>query len=231
MQTVTLFDHALVALFGIALPVHTALRGRRTMRQIEFDTATKIATYYGNSLVLWLAAGLVLLVWWSAGRSFADFGFGSPANALGGAFLLWYAIDACSQVCTEPRRRETQRRWKRDTPFMPENGREMAHFCLIALSAGVGEEIVFRGYLISYLRHFTGQTWPGLAVAITAPAVIFGLAHLYQGRVKSLKITAVAIAFGAIYILTGSLWIPIALHVLIDLLGGVLGLWLLPRHP
>jgi hypothetical protein len=47
----------------------------------------------------------------------------------------------------------------------------------VAITAGICEEIVYRGYLQRQLSAFTGS----LPIAVCLQAAIFGAAHLYQG--------------------------------------------------
>jgi uncharacterized protein len=83
----------------------------------------------------------------------------------------------------------------------------------VAVSAGICEEIVFRGWLLSALHGQLGLN--GVALVCVA-AAIFGLAHAYQ-RTIGVILTAIAGAlFCALYVATGSLLVPIALHILVD---------------
>ncbi len=61
----------------------------------------------------------------------------------------------------------------------------------------------------------------GTALVLVA-AVLFGLAHSYQG-ITGMILTAFAGAvFCGLYVATGSLLVPIALHILVDLRFAVL---------
>lgn len=53
---------------------------------------------------------------------------------------------------------------------------------LLALAAGIGEEVVFRGVLLSYFQRafqvaFPGRGWLALGLAIVVQAVLFGVVH------------------------------------------------------
>jgi membrane protease YdiL (CAAX protease family) len=61
----------------------------------------------------------------------------------------------------------------------------------VAVSAGICEELVFRGWFLATLRSELGMG--GLSLLIAA-AAIFGLAHVYQG-VSGVILTAVVGAF------------------------------------
>ena len=98
--------------------------------------------------------------------------------------------------------------------LVPVTNSERLKWILVAISAGICEEIVFRGWLLTTLHGQIGLTGKSL---LLAGAMIFGLAHAYQ-KVSGVIITALAGAFFCmIYVKTGSLLIPILLHSLVDL--------------
>jgi uncharacterized protein len=89
---------------------------------------------------------------------------------------------------------------------------------LFALSNGIMEEVIYRGALQAWVARSAG-----VAAAIAAQAVVFGLAHgASQDFVASpLPVVGLMIAGGLvagwIVVRTGSLAIPIALHVAVDI--------------
>jgi membrane protease YdiL (CAAX protease family) len=101
------------------------------------------------------------------------------------------------------------------TALLPRSGRERLYCVALAVTAGICEELAFRGALL----HLGERLLPGaglMAPAIGAVAV-FGLAHLYQG-VRGVLLTGVAGGvLMVIFLATGSLLPGIALHILIDL--------------
>ena len=80
-----------------------------------------------------------------------------------------------------------------------------------SLTAGFCEEVLYRGFFLWYL-----MTWIPTSVAVGISAVIFGVAHLYQGLGGVIKAVVAGAVFGAAYLLTGSLWVPILLHATVD---------------
>jgi len=107
--------------------------------------------------------------------------------------------------------------------YLPRTGRERALFALVCVTAGVCEEIIFRGWIIRYLAAlpFGLTLWGSLGLS----SALFGLVHLYQGW-RGVALTAVLGGMlGLLFLVTGNLVVPIILHVLIDLRA----LWLMPR--
>jgi len=228
----SVYDHLLAILSGAVLPLSLALvhaKSRQSDEPIVFDTAQKLALYWTNSAVLWILAAATILVWCLGGRTLHALGLSAPPRpiatglTLGIIFLALYANDTWLQLATAKRLAETRARWRRQTPFMPQNGREIGHSLVLVASAAVCEEIVYRGFLIAYCGAFTGTSLIGQCAAIGLPAIVFGACHFYQGVRSVVKIVLLAGFFGAIFLFTGSLWIPIVLHFIVDLVGSLLG--------
>jgi membrane protease YdiL (CAAX protease family) len=99
--------------------------------------------------------------------------------------------------------------------IMPQNGNELVRFYGLSITAGIVEEILWRGFLIWYL----GQFMPLWAAALIS-ALGFGMAHAYQGLSHLPQVTAVGAAFAGLYLLSGSIWLPIILHAAVDILQG-----------
>lgn len=84
---------------------------------------------------------------------------------------------------------------------------------LIALAAGVSEEILFRGVL----QDAAAKHLP-IALAILAPNVIFGLMHA-RTALYALIAGTVGVWLGVVYWLTGNLLAPIIAHALYDVIA------------
>ncbi len=67
--------------------------------------------------------------------------------------------------------------WVSTRGMIPNNGAEVAGWILMAITAGVCEETIFRGYLQQQLTAWTGLTSAG----IIGQAIIFAGFHTYQG--------------------------------------------------
>ncbi|PPK85910.1 hypothetical protein CLV84_2822 [Neolewinella xylanilytica] len=192
--------------------------------------------YYANGALLLSLAALVLIVWYVAGRPFAELGLGWGALpydpvAVGVifGFLALYAIDLYGEIGNPERQADTRKKF-RELGFLPVNGGQYLHFLFLCVAAGVGEEIVYRGFMITYLRESLGSTEPWAVVAtLFIPAVSFGVAHYYQGARAVVKIVAMALLFGFFFYQTGTLWPLILLHTAIDAVGGLLN-WALERQ-
>ncbi|WP_018950809.1 MULTISPECIES: CPBP family intramembrane glutamic endopeptidase [unclassified Thioalkalivibrio] len=81
---------------------------------------------------------------------------------------------------------------------------------LIAILAGVGEELLVRGVLQGWLTERWSPEW-----AIVAAAIVFGLAHSIS-RLYFVFATVIGLYLGVLYHLTGNLLVVIVAHALYD---------------
>ena len=80
----------------------------------------------------------------------------------------------------------------------------------------MGEEIVFRGYLLAYFDGLVGPT-----AAVLASTLMFGLGHAYQGAAGIVRTGIVGLLLAGAYVGTGNLLAPMLLHVVIDATSGM----------
>jgi membrane protease YdiL (CAAX protease family) len=117
-----------------------------------------------------------------------------------------------------PQEEPKMRWWRRLLPdfsvLLPSNPRERFLFAAVAISAGVCEEVVFRGWLLCTLHNDLALNGTTL---VLAAAACFGLAHFYQGATGMIVTALAGILFTFLYVQSGSLLLPILLHILIDL--------------
>jgi membrane protease YdiL (CAAX protease family) len=99
--------------------------------------------------------------------------------------------------------------------LLPRTAVERRWFALLAVTAGVCEELLYRGFGLAGLRWAV----PGIgtpALIITSGAA-FGFAHLYQGRLGVALTAALGAYLAWITIAVGSLAPVMLLHALLDL--------------
>jgi membrane protease YdiL (CAAX protease family) len=102
--------------------------------------------------------------------------------------------------------------------LLPRGAFEIAVFLLLALTAGICEETIFRGYL---QRQFTAWT-RSAAVGIVVQGVVFGFAHAYQGSTMIFIISVYGCLFGLLTFWRKSLRPGMIAHFLQDGIGGIL---------
>lgn len=98
--------------------------------------------------------------------------------------------------------------------LVPDTHRERQWFGAVSIGAGISEELVFRGFLFYYLGLYLPQINAWEKVVLTS--LIFGVAHFYQGKQGIIGATVLGLIAATIYVLSGSLLLPIVLHAVID---------------
>ena len=91
---------------------------------------------------------------------------------------------------------------------------------IVWTAAAFGEEMFFRGYLITRLQQLFAGGWSGAVFAIAVSALIFGYGHFYyQGWRGAVVTCGIGLAFGSMFLLfKRNLWPLILLHGVIDTL-------------
>jgi membrane protease YdiL (CAAX protease family) len=100
--------------------------------------------------------------------------------------------------------------------FAPTNRRERRMWVALSLSAGIGEELVWRGVLPALLLALFGS----VPMALTLSILSFALAHAIQGLRSVLAIATIAAAFHALVMLSGSLYVAMTVHFVYDVIAG-----------
>lgn len=98
----------------------------------------------------------------------------------------------------------------------PRTSKEHALFYLLSVTAGIAEELTYRGMLFTLLAALFGGWW----IAAIIAAAAFGIVHLFQGW----KAAGIAALMGLreqlVVGLTGTLFVAMAVHMLHDAIAG-----------
>lgn len=103
--------------------------------------------------------------------------------------------------------------------LLPREPVEAVAWVLLSIVAGMVEEITFRGYFLRQFEALTQTRW----AAVALQAILFGVAHGYQGLTACLKITLIGIMFGVLAVWRKSLRPGVIAHVWTDIASGLLG--------
>jgi uncharacterized protein len=84
---------------------------------------------------------------------------------------------------------------RRELGFLvPGTPLELIVWCLLSITAGICEEIIFRGYLQRQFGAFTRSLLGGLILS----AIVFGAAHGYEGGPRMLLVGVYGLLFGVL---------------------------------
>jgi len=102
-------------------------------------------------------------------------------------------------------------------PLAPHSNLEAVFFVVLSVSAGLFEEIIFRGYLQRQFIALLHNAPAGIVVS----GAIFGLAHGYQGGRMMIAIGVFGIFFGILAYVRKSLRPGMMAHALQDSIAGI----------
>src|SRR6186713_828534 len=205
-------DHIIAFVFCIALPLYAARQRTKGTSHIHFSSDQKKQIYISGSFSLFIMGVIIVSVWLIFKRPLAELGLTQPGNFrswwwLAIIFVLVYLFDTVITLSSKKGIDETVDNWKKRTPFLPTKKSELPEYFLMCFSAGVFEEIVYRGYLVNYCWYlFDGSSYQR-SLSVIVPAIVFSISHFYQGTKAVIKIFVLALLFGYIFIYSGSLLI------------------------
>ena len=187
--------------------------------------------YVVTMLTSWGLTACVIALWLGFGRplEYLRLGGGNlPRTGIGLALAAVYIAFAAAQrrvILRQPDAAEIVRRQLgRADSLMPHTPGELNLFWMVAITAGVCEEVLYRGFVMWYLA-----VWIPIIPAAIVSSILFGLAHIYVGVPHVIRAMIVGGVFVTLALGTGSLWPAVVLHAAIDLFSGDLAYRVL--HP
>lgn len=220
----TTVDHLFAGFLVLVAPWWAVADYRGLLRALgagQEDARTR--AYRRTILVQWCVAVFVVGFWLRSGRPLSTLGLGVEASR--GTWIgLALTLAACGflvaqvvMVRQQPEARAAVRaQLERLRPLLPHTAGEGRWFHLLSVTAGICEEVAYRGFLMAY---FGGL---GVAAAILLSTLAFGLSHTYMGRTGALRAGLVGLVVAGLYWLTGSLWASMLLHASADVTSGLM---------
>jgi membrane protease YdiL (CAAX protease family) len=194
------------------------------------SSATRLAIYRHGVAGLWIMALLALALAGPHSLLRLPAPGGAVASLLGSplmpgaailALVLYFgaALAPALHCVARPLARAAYAKSMASLHFLlPVAARERRWWCALSISAGVCEEIVFRGFLPQFLQGQLHGGWsidPALAWLLSVLA--FGACHFYQGAAGMLRTALAGALFGLLALVSGDLLLPIVLHALVDI--------------
>jgi membrane protease YdiL (CAAX protease family) len=100
--------------------------------------------------------------------------------------------------------------------LLPQSLLEIVMWIGVSITAGICEELAFRGFLQRQFHALTGST----VVAVLAQGLVFGLFHAYQGWRNVAVISVLGVLYGALAAWRGNLRVNIVTHAWGDVWNG-----------
>lgn len=213
------FPHILVAYMVLVMPWIGRYKYRRLQRQIAEEVPNARLRFYRITLIqqLLLVAGVVMFAR-LGGVPLPALGIGSPYSwGVTRSLLIAFALAIAASIilfrCTGDR--FLRRLLKMAGALLPANPAERWFFGAVSIGAGLTEELLFRGLLLWYLTVYLPRL--NAVELVIVSSLLFGFCHIYQGWMGVIGTGVMGAAFASLYLSTGSLLVPAAVHAMVDL--------------
>jgi membrane protease YdiL (CAAX protease family) len=213
---------------GVVVPWRGRARLRQLLAKPHVGAGERVALYASTIAFQWITTGIVGWRAWARGFTAAQLGIvakgGWKVAVVGvlGASILgtlhWLNLRRMGRLSTK-NRGVLQALAER---ILPQSPAEIVPFLGLAVTAGVCEEFLYRGFAMAAFHRAGLPVWS----VVLLSSALFGLAHLYQGRGGLAGTMILGMLFAAARIRYDSV-VPVMIwHVVIDVVASIAG----PRY-
>jgi uncharacterized protein len=220
------FDHLIFAILLLFPIVELRWTWPRYLARLAAGVPNARLNFYRSILLEeWIATAALLAYWTGTHRTLQALLL-VPASPTRFAFGMAVALALCALLVLQNKAirarpdvmPKLRKRLAHSEPIIPHTSAERSRFHAVSITAGVCEEVLFRGFLVRYF-----VVWVGVWPAAVLSSIVFGVGHVYFG-VRQIPNTAIiGLVMAALAILSGSLWPAMLLHAAIDWNSGELG--------
>jgi uncharacterized protein len=214
---------------AVVVPWRGRIRLKQLMARPSVDPHERISLYLSTIGFQWIAVAIAAWRAWAHGYTRIEMGLGTGPNlsrsliaGVVGTVLLaglhWMNFRRMGRL----QDRVPARVKAMASRILPQSKGEQLPFLALALTAGCCEEFLYRGFAMAAFSRAGFPIWASVVVS----SVLFGAAHLYQGRGGLIGTGILGLIFGAFRAFIGSILPVAAWHATIDIVAGFAG----PRY-
>ena len=221
MRIMELFNHllniclSLIIYFVIALAASKIVKKTGgNIKEIKSRVSTNILLIGAVSNILILVFVLILLIFLN-NRPINSLGINFSSKDLFFSITIAFIISLSAVIFNYWLRNKKKFRLEIHLPF--QGIHEATGFVLgiiVLLIVAIQEEVLFRGYIILNLLKY------GIPAVIIISTLIFAAIHILTNRVSIYQFTGWILGgliFSIVYLITGSIWVPVIIHFLTDI--------------
>jgi membrane protease YdiL (CAAX protease family) len=213
---------------GVLLPWRGHARLKKMLATPRTSTRERLLLYASTIGFQWLAAAITAWRAWARGLTFEELGlvvhgrlrilFAAIVGAAALGALQWFNLRRLGG--TPGKARDFMQALAER--ILPQSRIELLPFLALAVTAGICEEFLYRGFAMAALTRAGLPVWGVVLVS----SILFGLAHLYQGRGGLVSTLVIGTVFGTARAAYDG-WAAVALwHMAVDAVAGAAG----PRY-
>jgi membrane protease YdiL (CAAX protease family) len=210
---------------GALLPLRGRLRLEKLMTIPQVGRRERLSLYASTVGFQWLAVGVVAWRAWARGLTPDELGLVVHGRwrilitAIVGAATLgtlqWFNLRRMGRSSGKARKFLEVLAER----ILPQSPAELLPYLGLAATAGLCEEFLYRGFAMAALTRAGLPVWG----VVLSSSILFGLAHLYQGRGGIASTLVIGTVFGTARIAYDGL-LPVMLwHFAVDAVAGVAG--------
>ncbi len=210
---------------GLVLPWRGYLRLKKMLAIPQMGKRDRLALYFSTIAFQWLAVAVVAWRAWTRGLTLEDLGL--VIHGSGRTFLAAIVGAATLGGLQWLNLRRMGRSSGKSQSFMkalaerilPQSRVEVLPYMALAVTAGLCEEFLYRGFTMAALTRVGLPLW-GVVLLSSA---LFAMAHLYQGRGGIASTLVIGTVFGTARIAYDGMIPGMAWHIAVDAVAGVAG--------
>jgi membrane protease YdiL (CAAX protease family) len=213
---------------GVIFPWRGRVRMKKLLAMPQVSSMERVVLYASTIAFQWLAVAVVAWRAWAHGFTESQLGLtihdrsrifvASIVGAATIAALQWLNLRRVGKIPVGSRG-SLQAIAER---ILPQSTVELLPYLALAITAGLCEEFLYRGFAMAVLAHVGLQAWAVVLIS----SVLFGLAHSYQGRGGVVMTLLIGTILGTSRIAYDCLVPAIFWHSAVDVVAGTAG----PRY-
>jgi membrane protease YdiL (CAAX protease family) len=213
---------------GVIFPWRGRVRMNKLLALPHVGTMERLALYASTIAFQWFAVAVVAWRAWAHGFTASQLGLtihdrnrilvASIVGAAAIAALQWLNLRRVGKIPVEargPLQAVAER-------ILPQSTVELLPYLALAITAGLCEEFLYRGFAMAVLVQLGLQAWAVVLIS----SVLFGLGHSYQGRGGILMTLIIGTILGSSRMVYDCLVPAIFWHSAVDVVAGTAG----PRY-
>ena len=202
---------------GVIFPAYAILNGKKARQMLIEQPRTKILVFRQTGLILIVLTIIVIIPFVLNEKSldhiWLEF-LHKPLWVIGLFAISFLALYLFKSLRLSEKAAKKFQKANKDVSFlMPTTKPELSITIALSFIAGICEEIIYRGFLFWHLSEYVP-----IVVAMLFANLPFALGHLTTtGKKNTFGAFVLAFIFSGAWFLTKSLWLPILLHIIVDL--------------
>jgi len=219
---------------GLILPWRGRMRMKKLLAMPQVSSTERLALYASTVAFQWVAVAVVAWRAWAHRFTASQLGLTIPdrsrillaasVGAVAIAALQWLNLRRVGRIPVEARG-SLQALAER---LLPQSTVELLPYLALAITAGLCEEFLYRGFAMAVLVRAGLQAWAVVLIS----SILFGLAHSYQGRGGIAMTLIIGTILGTSRIAYDCLVPAVFWHSAVDVVAGTAGpRYLMPIAP